>query len=117
MHIHPYTDHRLLTALRTSSELHATNHYLHASTVIALADTACGYACIAHLPIGAENFTTIELKCNFMGTARSGALQCIATPAHLGRSTQVWDATVSATETGREIAVFRCTQIVLWPRS
>src|SRR5947209_20467985 len=95
----------LMAELDIRPELLAPNGYLHAATVIALADTACGYACIAHLPIGAENFTTIELKCNFMGTARSGALQCIATPAHLGRSTQVWDATVSATETGREIAV------------
>ena len=110
-------ENRLAAELSVRPDLLAPNGYLHAATVIALADTACGYACIAHLPIGAENFTTIELKCNFMGTARSGALQCIATPAHLGRSTQVWDATVSATETGREIAVFRCTRIVLWPRS
>src|SRR6058998_3449944 len=88
----------LVAELSVRPDLLAPNGYLHAATVIALADTACGYACIAHLPIGAENFTTIELNCNFMGTARSGALQCIATPAHLGRSTQVWDATVSATE-------------------
>ena len=117
MRILALEENRLAAELSVRPDLLAPNGYLHAATVIALADTACGYACIAHLPIGAENFTTIELKCNFMGTARSGALQCIATPAHLGRSTQVWDATVSATETGREIAVFRCTQIVLWPRS
>ena len=95
----------------------APNGYLHAATVIALADTACGYACMAHLPAGAENFTTIELKCNFLGTARDGTLESVATPVHLGRTTQVWDAIVRAKETRRDIAVFRCTQLVIWPRS
>jgi uncharacterized protein (TIGR00369 family) len=110
-------ENRLAAELEVRTELLAPNGYLHAATVIALADTACGYACVAHLPTGAENFTTIELKCNFIGTARDGTLECVATPAHLGRTTQVWDAIVRAKESGRDIAVFRCTQMVLWPRS
>jgi uncharacterized protein (TIGR00369 family) len=97
-------------------DLLAPNGYLHAATVIALADTACGYGCIAHLPDGAENFTTIELKTNFLGTAREGTLACVARPAHLGRTTQVWDATVSRRDDGGTIALFRCTQMVLWPK-
>ena len=97
-------------------ELLAPNGYLHAATVIALADTACGYGCIAHLPPGAENFTTIELKTNFLGTAREGKLVCVATASHLGSTTQVWDAVVTDPGTGRNIALFRCTQLVLWPR-
>jgi len=76
-------ENRLAAELDVRTELLAPNGYLHAATVIALADTACGYACIAHLPIGAENFTTIEPKCNFIGTARDGTLECVATPAHL----------------------------------
>jgi len=110
-------DNRLAAELDVRPELLAPNGYLHAATVIALADTACGYACIAHLPPGAENFTTIELKCNFLGTARDGAIECVATPVHLGRSTQVWDAIVRAKQTRRDIAVFRCTQLLLWSRS
>jgi 1,4-dihydroxy-2-naphthoyl-CoA hydrolase len=95
----------------------APNGYLHAATVIALADTACGFACMAHLPDGAENFTTIELKTNFLGTATAGSLLARARPVHLGRTTQVWDANVSHVESGRAIAVFRCTQLVLWPKA
>ena len=94
----------------------APNGYLHAATVIGLADTASGYGCIAHLPEGAVNFTTIELKSNFLGTAKSGTITCVARPAHLGRNTQVWDATVTHKDTGRTIALFRCTQMVLWPK-
>ena len=94
----------------------APNGYLHAATIVGLADTASGYGCIAHLPEGATNFTTIELKSNFLGTAKSGTIACAARPAHLGRNTQVWDATVIHKDTGKTIALFRCTQMVLWPK-
>ena len=109
-------ENRVEAELEIRPELLAPNGYLHAATVIALADTACGYGCIAHLPPGAENFTTIELKANFLGTAREGRLTCVATPLHLGNTTQVWDAVVTDFGTGRTVALFRCTQLVLWPR-
>jgi uncharacterized protein (TIGR00369 family) len=95
-------------------EVMAPNGFLHAASVIALADTSCGYGCVATLPEGAKGFTTVELKANFLGTAREGAIACRATPAHLGRSTQVWDAVVTNEATGARIALFRCTQMVLW---
>ena len=97
-------------------ELLAPNGFLHAATVITLADTSCGYGCVTHLPAGASGFTTIELKANFLGTALEGALHCRATPLHLGRTTQVWDAEVRVEATGARIALFRCTQMVLWPK-
>jgi len=109
-------ENRIDAELDIRPELLAPNGYLHAATVIALADTACGYGCLAHLPAGAENFTTIELKSNFLGTAREGTLACVATPAHLGSTTQVWDAVVFDRARERKIALFRCTQLVLWPR-
>jgi uncharacterized protein (TIGR00369 family) len=93
----------------------APNGYLHAASIIMLADTSCGYGCMITLPEGANSFTTIELKSNFLGTAREGKVDCIATPIHLGRTTQVWDATVRAA--GKTIALFRCTQMVLWPKT
>jgi 1,4-dihydroxy-2-naphthoyl-CoA hydrolase len=107
----------LVAEIDIRPELLAPNGYLHAATVIALADTACGYGCIAHLPAGAENFTTAELKCNFLGTAREGTIACVAKPAHLGKTTQVWDATVKRHADGKPIALFRCTQMVLWPKA
>jgi uncharacterized protein (TIGR00369 family) len=102
--------------LPLEARLLAPNGYLHAASVIALADTACGFACMAHLPEGAFSFTTIELKANFLGTATTGSLLAHAHALHLGRTTQVWDATVSHAESGRVIAEFRCTQMVLWPK-
>jgi len=102
--------------LEIRRELLAPNGFLHAASVVALADTSCGYACVANLPQGASGFTTIEIKSNFLGTALEGAIFCRATPAHLGRTTQVWDAVVTIEGTEKRIALFRCTQMVLWPK-
>ncbi len=95
----------------------APNGFLHAATVVALADTICGYGCVVALPEGASGFTTVELKSNHLGTVREGAISAVATLVHGGRTTQVWDAIVSDEATGKAIAMFRCTQMVLYPRA
>lgn len=102
--------------LAVRKALMAPNGFLHAASVIALADTSAGYGCVRLLPEGAKGFTTIELKSNFLGTALEGSIYCRATPAHLGRTTQVWDALVTNEASGAKIALFRCTQMVLWPK-
>ena len=35
-------------------------------------------------------------------------------PLHRGRTTQVWDAVVTHKDSGRRLAMFRCTQLVLY---
>ena len=90
----------------------APNGYVHAAAVIGLADTAAGYGCLLSLPKDSVGFTTIELKTNFLRSAREGTITCEARLVHGGRTTQLWDATVSDPE-GRPMALFRCTQLVL----
>lgn len=107
---------RLTSRLPVRRELLAPNGYLHAASVIALADTTCGFGAFNNLPPGAEGFTTIELKTNFLGTAVEGAIVCEAHLVHGGRTTQVWDAHVTNEATGGTIALFRCTQMLLYPR-
>jgi uncharacterized protein (TIGR00369 family) len=95
----------------------APNGFLHAASVIALADTACGYGCVASLPEGGAGFTTLELKSNFLGTAKPGDEVAVrAWLVHGGRTTQVWDAEVTNATTGKAMALFRATQLVIYPR-
>lgn len=107
---------RTVMRLPVRPELLAPNGYLHAASVVGLADTAAGYGCVASLPEGAAGFTTIELKSNFLGTLTEGALRTEATLVHGGRTTQIWDAPVTDEATGKVLALFRCTQMILWPR-
>jgi 1,4-dihydroxy-2-naphthoyl-CoA hydrolase len=107
---------RMVLALAVTPRHHAPNGFLHAGSVVALADTACGYGTVLNLPEGADGFTTIELKSNFFSTAMSGRILATAKPVHRGRTTQVWDAEVVSEGSQKRLALFRCTQSVLWPR-
>ena len=107
---------RAVLRLPVRPELLAPNGYLHAASVVGLADTAAGYGCLASLPEGASGFTTVELKSNFLSTVVDGAISAEATLVHGGRTTQIWDAPVVDEATGKRLALFRCTQLVLWPR-
>ncbi len=107
---------RVRSELPVTGRTMAPNGFLHAASVVALADTSAGYGCVASLPAGAAGFTTIELKSNHLGTAREGTIECEATAVHLGKTTQVWDAVVAHRETGKTIALFRCTQMVLYAK-
>jgi uncharacterized protein (TIGR00369 family) len=109
--------HQSLTAQLPIKPHHlAPNGYLHAGGVVTLADTAAGYACVANLPEGAQNFTTIELKSNHFSTAREGTIVAVASVVHMGRTTQVWDVKVTDKSNGKTIALFRCTQMILYPK-
>ena len=105
---------KLQARMKIRQALLAPNGFLHAASVIALADTACGYGTVTLLPPNATGFTTIELKSNFMGTCRAGSILTDATCIHAGRTTQVWDAAVTDESNGKKIAVFRCTQVILY---
>ena len=107
---------RVVGELPVVESVMAPNGYLHAGTIVTLADTVSGYGCVANLPAGATGFTTIELKSNHMGTALSGTIVAVATALHRGKTTQVWDAVVTHKESARTLAVFRCTQMILYPK-
>ena len=99
-----------------TENLIAGTGFLFAPAVIALADTCAAIGCGNNTPQDAS-FTTIELKTNFLSSARVGErVSCRCTPAHIGRQTHVWDAEVTNDSTGRRMALFRCTQMILPPR-
>ncbi len=106
-----------LGQIRNQAQHLSSNGFLHAASVVALLDTACGFGCLLSIPEGASNFTTLELKANMVGTARAGGVSCEARMMHSGRLTQVWDAEARAETSNKIIAYFRCTQMILYPRS
>ncbi|NNN19967.1 MAG: PaaI family thioesterase [Acidimicrobiaceae bacterium] len=95
----------------------APNGYLHAGVVVSLADTLCGVGCQLLLPDGAVSFTTVELKTNFFSSARTGTIYGVSEMVHGGRTTQVWDCQVTSRLTNKTIAAFRCTQLIIYPKT
>jgi uncharacterized protein (TIGR00369 family) len=109
--------HQVRALMAVRPQVMAPNGFLHAGSVVTLADTCAGYGCVVNFPQGATGFTTIELKSNHLGTARDGVVECVATPVHMGKTTQVWDAVVKHQGSGKTLALFRCTQMLLYPKA
>ena len=108
------SERRLVAEMEIKDHLFAPNGFLHAGTIVSMADTVAGYATIAHLPEGGKSFTTLELKSNFLRAEREGSIICEGRPEHMGRTTQVWRVEVSSKRTGKKIAIFHCTQLILY---
>lgn len=107
-------ENKMTAEMKVGEKLFAPNGFLHAGSIVTFADSIAGYSTIAHLPEGGKSFTTIELKSNFMRAKREGTLECESTPEHLGRTTQVWRVIVRDKETQKKVAVFSCTQMILY---
>ena len=116
IHVTLIDDTHTVAEMPVTESIMAPNGFLHAGSVVTLADTCAGYGCLNNLPEGANGFTTIELKSNHLSSARDGMVDCTATLLHKGRTTQVWDATVTHRDTGKVMALFRCTQMILYPK-
>jgi 1,4-dihydroxy-2-naphthoyl-CoA hydrolase len=107
------TPQKVLSRMTITQKHRSQTGYLHAATVIAMADTTCGCGTHINLPEDNNGFTTLELKSNFLGTLKEGVLFCEAVPEHIGRTSQIWSATVTD-GAGKKIALFRCSQIILY---
>ena len=104
----------LLAEMPIVKNLFAPNGFLHAGSIVSFADTIAGYSVLAHLPENGKSFTTLELKSNFIRATRDGIIECESSAEHLGRTTQVWRVDVRSQETKKKIAVFSCTQLILY---
>ena len=103
--------------LTVTEPLIAGTGFLFAPVIVGMADMLCAFGMGPGMPEGAS-FTTVELKTNFLSSAKVGeVVHGRATPAHLGRTTQVWDCVVTNETTGRTMALFRNTQLILLPRA
>jgi uncharacterized protein (TIGR00369 family) len=108
---------KLTARLEVRPDLVAHTGYLLAGALLTCLDILCAYGVSTVWPEGANGFTTAEVKSNFVGTLREGAVVFEAELLHGGRLTQVWDARARDEATGKLMAAFRCTQIILYPRA
>jgi 1,4-dihydroxy-2-naphthoyl-CoA hydrolase len=105
---------RVVGRLTVRPDLVSHTGYLLAGVGLTLADLLCAYGVSTAWPEGAKNFTTAEVKCNFIGTALEGEVEIAASLVHSGRTTQLWDAEITSLSSGKRIALFRATQIILY---
>jgi uncharacterized protein (TIGR00369 family) len=90
------------------------NNTLHGGAFMAMADNLGGTATFLNLKPG-EGTSTIESKTNFFRPVAIGdTARAVAVPLHKGRSTMVWQTTITNGE-GKLAAIVIQTQMILRP--
>ncbi|HVX20049.1 MAG TPA: PaaI family thioesterase [Acidimicrobiales bacterium] len=97
-----------------AEQLCTASGVLHGGALMALADAAGAWCAFLNLPEGAQT-TTIESKTNFLRAARSGYVDAVARPLHVGRTTIVVDTEVRDAD-GKLVSRSSQTQAVLGTR-
>ncbi len=92
-----------------------TASVLHGGALMAFADTLGAICAALNLRPG-EATSTIESKTNFFRAVRSGTVEGVARPLHVGRTTMVVQTDV-LDDQGRRVAQVTQTQAVLVPRA
>ncbi|SNR32098.1 PaaI family thioesterase [Paracoccus sediminis] len=88
------------------------NGVLHGGAIMGLADNAGGTGTFMNLAQG-RSTTTLESKTNFLRPIRLGDVaRAVSLPLHLGRTTQIWQTTVTRGD-GKVAAIVTQTQMVI----
>lgn len=106
------TPDRVEFEMPVTAELTNRNGVLHGGAIMSLADNAGGTGTFLHLDEG-RSTTTLESKTNFLRPIRLGDVaRAISTPLHLGRTTQIWQTTITRGD-GQVAAIVTQTQMVI----
>ena len=104
----------VVAQIQVQPEFLAPNGFIHAAVLLSFADSLCGSGTVEALPQGATGHTTIELKAIFWAQSARELWNAgrrwymVAVPPRCGMRR-------SSPESGKTIALFRCTQLVLYP--
>ena len=102
---------RVVVTMPVTPSHHQPFGYLHGGASVALAETAASIGGNLNCPRGFVGFGQ-EINANHLRPVTEGLLTAVATPLHLGRTTQVWDIRIRD-ERDRLICVSRCTVAVI----
>ena len=87
-----------------ADELTQQHGFLHAGALLAILDSACGYAALTLTPARAE-VLTVELKSNLLAPVRSGTVKARGEVIRSGRTLTVCHGDAFRVEGGKETHV------------
>lgn len=105
---------RVAIRLPFREDLTQQHGFLHAGTIAAVADSACGYAALSMMPADAA-VLSIEFKVNMLAPAKGDAIIARAEVIRPGRTIMVCRADVHAVDGGSEklVAAMQGTMMVV----
>ena len=102
----------LIAEVPVTQDLANRNGVMHGGWIMAMADNLGGTATLINLPPG-KTTTTLESKTNFLRPIRVGDIATArSVPLHRGRTTMVWQTTISRGD-GKVAAIVIQSQLTI----
>lgn len=106
------TKERVVARMPVGPKVHQPFGLLHGGASVALAETVASIGAWLNVMDSGKAAVGLEINANHLRGKRDGVVTATATPAHLGRSTHVWDIRITD-EAGKLVCVSRCTMAVV----
>jgi 1,4-dihydroxy-2-naphthoyl-CoA hydrolase len=106
------TKERVVARMPVGPKVHQPFGLLHGGASVVLAETAASTGGWMQVDQEKERIVGIEINANHLRAKRDGTLTAVATPAHVGKRTHVWDVRITDEE-GKAVCVSRCTLAVV----
>jgi uncharacterized protein (TIGR00369 family) len=88
------------------------NGRVNGGAIMSLADATGAAGAVANMPPGHRG-GTLESKTNFFAAGVGPVIRAVAIPLHIGRTTSVWQTTVTNSGDGSRVAIVTQTQMCL----
>ncbi|MFN7085980.1 MAG: PaaI family thioesterase [Burkholderiales bacterium] len=111
MHLLALSRKKVVAEMRIGARHLNRSARINGGAIMAFADIVGAAGTVANLPAG-HRTSTLESKTNFFAAGHGPRLKAVAVPLHIGRTTMVWQTTISDAD-GRKVAIVTQTQIVI----
>jgi uncharacterized protein (TIGR00369 family) len=106
------TPERVVARMPVTPAVHQPFGLLHGGASVALAETVASIGAWMNVDQATQGAVGLEINANHLRGKRSGTITAVATPIHIGRRTQVWEARLTD-EDDKLVCVSRCTLAVV----
>lgn len=106
------TQQRVTATMPVTPKVHQPFGLLHGGASLVLAETVASMAAWLNVDQATERVVGLEINANHLRGKRDGVITAVATPAHIGRRTQVWEVRITD-EVGKLVCLSRCTMAVI----
>ncbi|WP_207957010.1 hotdog fold thioesterase [Rubrobacter tropicus] len=105
------TPERVVATMPVDGRHHQPFGYLHGGVSVVLAESVASIGGYLNCPPGKVAFGS-EISASHVRPKRSGTLKAVGTPAHVGRTSQVWEVRITD-ENDKTVCISRCTVAVV----
>jgi uncharacterized protein (TIGR00369 family) len=107
-----YTKERVVATMPVTSKTHQPFGLMHGGVSVVIAETVASAGSYLFIDIEKQRAVGLEINANHIRSVREGVVKAVGVPAHVGRTTIIWDIRIY-NEEEKLVCISRCTMAVI----